>query len=223
MSELVVIVPSRNRPHAAAELAEAFRETCTADTELRVVVDRDDPTAGLYPEPKIVGGHTSMVDALNREALVAAQGSQRPAAIGFQGDDHRPRTKGWDQAYLDALADLGTGIVYGNDLLQGEKIPTQCAMTADIVRTLGYMAPPDLVHLYVDNAWLALGRALGRITYLPDVVVEHLHPVAGKAEWDEGYARVNDPGMYDRDRMAFERWLRQSLPAEVHRLRRIAQ
>jgi hypothetical protein len=74
--------------------------------------------------------------------------------------------------------------------------------------------------MYVDNAWLALGRAIGRIRYLPDVVVEHVHPVAGKAQWDEGYARVNAREMYARDKQVYDRWLAESLPAEAARLRR---
>ncbi|HET6737752.1 MAG TPA: hypothetical protein VFH76_02425, partial [Kribbella sp.] len=51
--------------------------------------------------------------------------------------------------------------------------------------------------------WLSLGRAANCITYLPDVVVEHLHPVARKAAWDEGYQRVNASSMYERDQAAF--------------------
>lgn len=225
MSDLVVIVPSRGRPQAAAELAQAFEATCSTDTELVFAVDRDDPALPEYQGLLgMVGDSHSMVEALNRTALdVATRSPNRPFAIGFMGDDHRPRTTGWDAAYLEALRKMGTGIVYGDDGYQHQRIPTQCAMTADIVRTLGYMAPPTLTHMYVDNAWLALGRAIRGITYLPDVFVEHLHPVAGKAEWDEGYARVNAPEMYQRDQIAFNRWMAESLPAEAARLRRVAK
>ena len=212
MSDLVVIVPSRNRAHVVKDLRAAFEATCTADTNLRIVVDRDDPTAGLYPEPKQVGDHRSMVDALNREALIAAGGSSR--AIAFMGDDHRPRTVGWDAAYLDALEKL-PGLVYGNDLIQGANLPTQVAMTAEVVRALGHMAPPPLTHLYVDNYWRDLGHATGCITFLSDVVVEHLHPVVGKASWDEGYRRVNDEAMYDKDAAAYATYWAQHGAGDV--------
>jgi hypothetical protein len=36
-----------------------------------------------------------------------------------------------------------------------------------------------------------------------DVVIEHMHPIAGKAEWDEGYIRVNDGSMYATDAKSF--------------------
>lgn len=210
MPDLVVIVPSRGRPEAARELAEAFEATCTADTRLVVAVDESDPTRSDYYQ--ILHGGTakagmliwpsrSMVEALNLSASFAAVNPDR-FAVGFMGDDHRPRTIGWDALYADALRELGTGIVYGDDLLQGERLATQCAMTADIIRALGYMAPPSLTHMYVDNYWMALGSGADCLRYLPDVVVEHCHPLAGKAAVDEGYLRVNDSTMYARDEAA---------------------
>lgn len=231
MSDLVVFVPSRGRPREAAEVVDALRETCTADTRLVFAVDGDDPARDDYvnvavlktPGSAAINTQPSgtMVSALNKAALDITNTYPDTFAVAFMGDDHRPRTKGWDQAYLDALREMGTGIVYGNDLYQGEKLPTQVAMTSDIIRTLGYMAPPDLKHMYVDNAWLELGRAIGAIRYLPEVVVEHLHPVAGKGEWDEGYERVNAPEMYRRDRVVLEKWLRESLPVEAERIRQL--
>lgn len=210
MVDLVVIVPSRGRPQAAAELAEAFYATRTADTELIFALDDNDPALRGYPmNASWVGPSRSMVEALNEAAINYANQHDPPFAVGFMGDDHRPRTAGWDERYLEALRELGTGLVYGNDLFQRERLPTQVAMTADLVRWLGYMAPPGLRHMYVDNAWLALGKALGRITYLPGVIVEHMHPLVHKGAWDEGYARVNHPDVYAADRVAFGRWLRE--------------
>lgn len=221
MADLVVVVPSRGRPAAARELAEAFAATCTAATRLVFAVDDDDPTWRDYPPSAwtALGEHNSMVEALNVTVGKMLAAPHGPRAVGFMGDDHRPRTVGWDRAYLDALADMGGGIVYGDDLLQRGQLPTQCAMTSDIVRALGWMAPPMLRHMYVDNFWLALGRALGRIRYLPDVVVEHLHPFAGKAAMDAGYERVNAPAVYSHDEAAFAAYLRDSFPADVARVR----
>jgi len=230
MADLVVIVPSRGRPQAARELAQAFVETCTADTRLVFAVDDDDPdlpgyrevlseyrTAPIAVEVCIANNddHT-MVCALNKVAL-ALVNIYRPApyALGFLGDDHRPRTRGWDQRYLDVLRELGTGIVYGNDLLQGDRLPTQAAMTADIVAALGYMAPPGLRHMYVDNFWRDVGQAAGCLRYLPDVIVEHLHPVAGKAAVDEGYARVNAPAVYAADEAAYTVYRSTRLAADA--------
>lgn len=241
MTDLVVIVPSRGRPEAARELAAAFEETCTANTELVFAVDEDDPTLQEYaalaalPQgvgdgltvrsyPRLVVGVVrdpcNMVHALNQVAVyLTIPPDGGPFAVGFMGDDHRPRSKGWDEDYLEALRTLGTGIVYGDDMLQHRNLPTQCAMTADIVRALGFMAPPTLTHLYVDNFWLELGRRAECIRYLPDVVVEHRHPVAGKAQWDEGYMRVNDPGMFAKDEAAFREYYADGFAGDVEKVR----
>jgi hypothetical protein len=220
MADLVIIVPSRGRPEAARELAAAFDVTCTADTKLLFSIDADDPTADDYPKPRVVAGNKSMVEALNRAlGQYLLDGNFWPFAIGFMGDDHRPRTKGWDTTYLDALRELGTGIVYGDDQLQGRNLPTQCAMTADIIRALGYMAPPTLHHMYVDNFWRDLGQRAGCLKYLPDVVVEHLHPVAGKAQWDEGYKRVNAPTVFAQDEKAYVDFQYREMADAVSRVR----
>lgn len=222
MPDLTIVVPSRGRPAAVLQLANAFESMCTADTSLTVVVDADDPMMEEYcslrmpvPVRVMAQAQGTMVTALN---VAAATEPERTFAIGFMGDDHRPRTKGWDQAYLDALRELKTGIVYGDDLFQRGKLPTQCAMTSDIVRALGYMAPPALTHLFVDNFWLSLGEQAQCIRYLPDVVVEHLHPVAGKGQWDAGYKRVNDASMYHRDHAAFAEYCRTSLQLDVQKV-----
>lgn len=225
--DLTMIVPTRGRPDNLWQLWLAFRDTTTADTRLVAVVDDDDPYLPAYEhrvdwaagDPRLtllVGPRLRLGGTLNAAAPVYAEQSR---AVGFLGDDHRPRTVGWDRRYLDALGELGTGIVYGNDLIQGEALPTQVAMTSDIVLVTGHMVPPGLVHLWCDNAWLALGQALGAIRYLPDVVVEHMHPIAGRAEWDQGYAEVNADAVFDADRATFEQWRDRDLGRWVQQIR----
>lgn len=114
---------------------------------------------------------------------------------------------------------LGDGFVYGNDLLQGEKIPTQVAMTSSIVETLGFFTPPGFTHLCCDLAWKDLGEGIDKITYMPDVIIEHLHPANGKAELDEGYIYVNSPEMVSRDSVEYNRWKRDDLPRQIERLK----
>lgn len=228
---LVVIVPSRGRPHAVAELAEAFLNTSyNGDTRLWFAVDSDDPDLDGYREEvdalacqriaviPVVGG--CMARALNEAAMVAVS-DPATTAVGFMGDDHRPRTPGWDSAYLFALVRMRVGIVYGDDQLQSQALPTQCAMSASIVRALGWMCPPALRHLWIDNFWLDLGQKAGCLRYLPDVVVEHMHPYNGKAEMDEGYERVNSLEIIDADRAAYGRYVVEDLDRDAQKVRQL--
>ncbi|WP_030248292.1 glycosyltransferase family 2 protein [Streptomyces sp. NRRL S-455] len=205
---LAVIVPTRGRPQNATRLQQAFRNTDSLNATLVFVVDADDPELPAYREAlsgamlMVFGGETGtgMVAALNRAAdLLAPQ----YGALGFMGDDHLPRTAGWDAHVLGALRSPWPQIVYGNDLFQGERLPTAAFLPSRVVQALGYMAPPVLRHLYVDNFWLELGQQLGGLTYLPDVVIEHVHPAAGKTAMDAGYAAVNAPEADVADRLAW--------------------
>lgn len=215
---LLVIVPSRGRPQNIDRLNEAWAETgaATSGTQLLVGLDDDDPTASQYHGWCEIGPRERMAGTLNRLAVKYAPMYDH---IGFMGDDHYPRTPGWDRAISRALDELGTGIVYGNDLLQGKNLPTAVFMSADIIRATGWMALPGARHLFLDNTWLTLGRALDAITYLPDVVIEHLHPVAGKASSDDGYVANNDTETWAHDESVYQRWVDEGLARDVAKIR----
>jgi len=154
---------------------------------------------------------------------VAASVASDYFALGFMGDDHLPRTNGWAQRYVDALRELGTGIVYGNDLLQGERLCTQWTMTSDIVRALGRMVPAPVDHLYSDNSVMVLGDHARCICYLPDVVVQHCHPFGGTAELDDQYRRVNAPEQYKRDKASYRGWTRAQMAKDVAKVRQLRE
>ncbi|HEY9473032.1 MAG TPA: hypothetical protein VIS06_04165, partial [Mycobacteriales bacterium] len=199
--DLVVLVPSRGRPGNIRDLRKAWDATSTARSAFAVIVDEDDPCCEEY-----------LADATSREEVFVSRGRRRrigqllnevapqvaghARAVGFMGDDHRPRSRGWDTTMLHTLDAMGGGLVYGDDLIHGEALPTAVVMSSQIVSALGWMCPPGLGHLYLDNAWLELGRALGRIRYLPGLVVEHMHPIAGKARMDDTYRQANTAEQY---------------------------
>ena len=209
MKDLVILVPSRGRPQNIEDLLFSLQETKTA-SELIVIVDDDDETLDQYIElgckiMMIAKQGKGMARPLNFAANIFKDDYRH---FAFIGDDHRPRTEYWDQKLINALDEVGTGIAYGGDLLQGENLPTAVAMSGDIVRALGGMVPPGFIHLYLDNFWMQLGKDLKSFIYLPDVIIEHLHPVAGKAQWDENYRSVNAEEVYSADAKAFDEYIK---------------
>jgi hypothetical protein len=225
VAELVVIVPSRGRPRSIAALAQDFAATAGPEARMVVAVDNDDPELAAYQRLPLwdmpqfhlrEGGRLRLGGTLNE---VAAEYVGFYDVIGFMGDDHRPRTDGWALEVLTEMKWPGAGIVYGNDLLQRDQLPTAVFMRPAIIKALGWMALPGLVHLYIDNVWLELGRATGQLRYLPNVVIEHMHPAAGKAQRDAGYDEVNAPALDAADKAVFERWRTEQLAADVERLR----
>jgi hypothetical protein len=238
VNPLLIIVPTRSRPQNVGKVVDAWLETAAfGAADLLFAIDFDDPAHDEYLDAlqhaaraadsigATIGCHSSpvhrpLVTKLNAVALLHAELEPSRLAIGFAGDDHLPRTAGWAQIFDDHLRRAGTGIVYGDDGYQGENLASSWVMTADIVRALGRMVPAPVDHLYCDNAIMDLGRAAQCLAYLPGVVIEHVHPVAGKTETDEQYERVNGREQYRRDRPAYRRWKRDGgLIDDVARVR----
>lgn len=218
---LLTLVPTRNRLKNALELLHTWYDTQEdKDSWLLFVVGTEDPMFDKYvnqiPEQHLLTfPDRGLVKALN---YAAPMYTEEYEAIGFMGDDHRPRTPGWDSAYLDELRKLRSGYVYGNDLLMGERIPTQVAISSTIIRSLGFFGPPGFWHLCVDLTWKDMGTGLQRISYLDDVVIEHMHPANGKSEEDAGYKHVNSKIMVRHDEAEYFRWKKEDYPSELHRV-----
>jgi hypothetical protein len=230
--DLLVIIPTRGRPQAVMALVRAWHET-GATADLLFAVDNDDPELDAYKREAakfmkggqvrfVFGRRLRLCGTLNAQAVKAAK---KYRYLAFMGDDHRPRPAAmpWDARIRECLSG-GPGIVYGNDLLQGEKMATAVAMTSDIVETLGYMAPNCLVHLCLDLVWLDWGKGMGRITYLDNMVIEHLHPANGKAVMDAGYEEVNSDAMVSADSTAYYDYRDNGgLEADLVKLRKLVE
>jgi len=213
MKELLVIIPSRGRPETVGVVAQEFFENSTGRADLLFATDDDQPEYPSYPGVLFRRGpRLRMGGTLNAAAV---ENADQYKYIGFLGDDHRTRTRDWDAKVIDALK--SHNVVYGNDLIWGEGLPTAVFLKSEIIKRLGYMAPPTLIHLYLDNFWLELGKNTS-IKYLDDVIIEHLHPSAGKAEWDASYLEVNDQSLYNHDSAALEEYMKTQFAADLEKL-----
>ena len=207
---LVYLVPSRGRPRNIADLVDAWSSTAAGGyAMLLVAIDDDDPTGPGYLELELpewaelyVGPRLRLGGTLNALAPRLAAGF---SGIGFMGDDHRPRSARWDERLYDLL-EPGS-IIYGNDLIQGAALPTAVLLESTIIDIAGYYVPPGMLHLWLDNYWLELGRRLRTIRYDAELIIEHAHPIAGRAEWDDGYRENNADAVNNADRAHLERYI----------------
>ena len=225
---IAVLCPSRGNPQALFDAA--FSCTSTAmdpSTRFIPVVDENDPLIERYfafnedinlPIEVVPKGQTGNMNlALNYAVRRAAEDFD---IVGFCGDDHRFRTQGWDRVVAKVLEDEGGGFAYGDDLAQREALPTQVFITSPIIRALGWMGLPGARHLYLDNTWRYLGERTDSLIYLPDIVVQHMHPAHNPdVPWDDNHRRVNTSEMYEHDRLVYEAWLADGAEADVERVR----
>jgi len=215
MNKILLIVPTRSRPDKSLKFYEAFKENSTI-TDLLYALDDDD-----VEYPRIdgvlyeVNPRMGMNGTLN---FVAKKYAEEYDYIAFMGDDHRIRTKGWDQKLVDTISDFANGVAYGNDLLQGINLPTAVLIDSNIVRKLGYMSPPKQRHLYLDNFWKELGTRLGTLRYSDDVIIEHMHFTNSKSDSDELYQEVNSSEMYNHDQLAYAEYLSNEFDRDLEEL-----
>lgn len=217
--DTLVITPTRERRQNAERLVNAIGDTASAGVNLVLAVDDDDDSYNGLDLPcwaEIVRGPRADVAGWTNRVAVDRAGDWD--LLVSMGDDHEPQTPGWDVRFAAALHGR-PGVVYGNDLYQGERWPTAAGISGRIVAALGYMAPPGPEHLYIDCFWRRLGEDLGCLEYLDDVIIRHWHPHAGTAAWDASYMRSNSITQYSRDEAAYSAFLVNRWPAELRALR----
>jgi 2-polyprenyl-3-methyl-5-hydroxy-6-metoxy-1,4-benzoquinol methylase len=199
--EILIILPSRSGDSVRYPNVDRFIENWKLHTEglsdLCVALDDDDDHQyprrdGIIYE---VNPRIRMIPTLNQ---IAVKYKDQYKYIAFFGDDHIIQTK-WETIFIEYfVSNNGVGIAYGNDLLQGAKLPTAVCLTSNIVTALGYMVPKNLLHMYADNFWLDLGNSLNIIKYFDNIIFEHVHPDNGKAERDSQYIDAANVAPYDQ-------------------------
>lgn len=217
MNTNLVILPTRSRPDSAERCINALKEHSTISD---FVIAIDDDQSDLYPRLEgvtyEVNPRLRMNGTLN---LVANKYVDKYQTIFFLGDDHLVQTPAWDQYLSGAIEQKGYGLAYGNDLLQGVKLATAVMMSTNVIKPVGYMAPPKLVHLFMDNYWMTIGKHLNSLWYFDKVIIEHLHPVAGKVAWDDQYREANSTEVSNGDRDEFLRYVREDFETELAKIK----
>jgi hypothetical protein len=217
MNTNLVIIPSRSRPDSIDRAVKALRENSILSD---ICVAIDDDQADLYPRIDgviyEVNPRLRMNGTLN---LVANKYADKYETIFFMGDDHLPQTPQWDHFLSESIKSKGYGLAYGNDLFQRQNLATAVMMSTNIIKSLGFMAPPKLVHLFMDNFWMLLGLDLNAIWYFDDVIIEHLHFLAGKSQTDDGYLEVNAPELSNADRIELQRFINEEYQDKLNKLK----
>lgn len=222
--DLLIITPSRGRPDRLWEMLDAVFATAEASTHVAVALDEDDAASyvllkAAYGADRRVlwrqGARRTLAGWTNALAAMCGGGYRAFASLG---DDHVPRTQGWDRLLLDAIDRMGgTGIAFGDDGIMHERLPTAPVISANIVHALGWMCEPSLRHMFVDNVWGDLGREAGRLAYVPEVVIEHVHWSAGKVAPDQVYAETE--AQKEPDRALYEKWKAERMAADAAKVR----
>ena len=128
----------------------------------------------------------------------------------ISNDDQIFRDKNWDDEIDKAAACYPDDIycIWFNDGRYGEKICTFPVLSRRWVDILGYIEPPIFEHYNCDLWTWQIAKMLSRLHYIPNVMVEHLHPDTGKSQADVTTVKNLSGGRPERDRAMFVRFER---------------
>lgn len=201
MPDITILLPTRGRPFLVKRLFESLARTATDPGKIEIILylDADDTASHLLGHDglcviRIIRPHGSDMGAIFKESYRSSSGRY----IMLMNDDAVFVTKGWDERVRAAFMAFPDDIafVYGNDMDQGEKVPTFPMLSSAACEVMGGVCPAHYRNIHIESHLIDVFRqlkALGhdRIVYLDDVIFEHMHYLVGKAPCDNIYAKKN--------------------------------
>ena len=188
-----LLLPTRGRPEGVRRLLESIARTASRPRSIEVVIraDADDAASHAFEQAplavRVLVGRPDKMGRMVRQCYQASAGR----IIGQFNDDLLCRTAGWDEAIARALAAYrdGVALAWCDDGFRGGRICNFPFLTRQCCEMLGGPCPPEYNRDYIDTHLFDIFGKLSelghrRLAYLPNVLIEHLHVEAGKAEAD---------------------------------------
>ena len=171
------LIPSRGRPKQLARLASVSSQKAV------VVLDQDDAdNYAAVPMPEswqtVILPRCDTGTRLNRIFAMFPNEEY----YGLAADDIDP-PMGWDTILAERAS--ARDIIWPED-----GIANQCThpvLGGDLVRAVGYIAPPCLRHFYIDTFWGDIAKHLPITGLLMDININHCHFSTGKSPMDDTY------------------------------------
>ena len=232
-AEILIVVPVLGRPDRAAPLVASVQAATQCEWRLVFVAthgDRAEVDACVAVARGTSRVQVHMCDwpagpgDYARKINWAYSQAAEPYVL-CAADDLRFHP-GWDAAVLELADRLDVGVVgtndLGNNLTVMGRHSTHPLVARCYIEVLGgYVGGQGRVyfegydHQWADNELVQTAIARGCYAHAPGAVVEHLHPLWGKAQRDATYAKALARG--DDDRRLFESrrglWELERVPA----------
>lgn len=218
----LVVVPSRGRPQNVERCFTQLKQVShISDFMLLINEDQKD----LYPE----------IDGVRTVIVPESYGTRSTSKFHYFADqklyedyfthsaiddDCVVTTDGWDLLLHLPLKAKGYGIAWGNDTIQNGRVPTKWMMTNNIVKALGFILPPGLIHLFGDDFLARLAEAINSGHYAPNVMMEHHHWLNKKAEMDATYMENSTGEVWAHDERVFTEYMTGQFHDDVERVKK---
>jgi hypothetical protein len=210
VNDIAVIVPVLNRPHRAGPFMESLRESTFNATVYAVAELTDSPTQAAWIAARANLLTTHLVTFAEKVNCAYVETSE--PWLFLTGDDVTFHP-GWAEELLRVAQQTGALVVGSNDLTnaraeEGSHSPHMLISRQYIADVGASWDGPGIVchegyrHMFVDDEIVTAAKQRGVFAYAKDAVVEHLHPVAEKAEVDATYRLGWSYAELDKSRFA---------------------
>ena len=209
-----ILVPTRKRPENVLRLVKSATENASNQGTLEFVfyVDQDDetfPKLDTKTRIKVIRGPRIWLSIIQNVLYANSTGD----LLMYAADDILFESKNWDlvvkkefQSYDDRIL-----LVFGNDLgTHGSSIAIHGFLHRNWIQTIGAFAAPFRLSLtdlwHTENA-----RILGRLVYLPDLIIRHVHYRQGdqEADFDQTYKDVYSQSSVWRPLLTYKKLSRE--------------
>lgn len=222
----VCLLPSLNRIHLLKQFFEAYKKA-EWEIPIWVLIDKGDYVSKqleyqaieLPKDCKIIETNQVTMGGKCRELWNQYKDFDY---VMLLNDDHLPITPKGDLKILSQIT--GTNMVATNDGPSPDKpwnAPNRIAgattWSGKVLRTVGYMFPEGLNHLFIDDLWANLAGRAGCCQVLMDVCVHHNHAYIHKQE-DDTHKKVNNEESWKHDHEIFQKWLQTDSQKDLQKL-----
>lgn len=198
MMRFGLYVPTRGRPEQLARCIDSAFDTAEHPERVEFICyrdDDDDSYDGCDLRTRWVTGPRLTLSKCWNVCYAAGDAD----IVCHLGDDIVFRTEGWDTAVAEVFEAMPDriGFVYTRDGVQDQALGTHGFLSRQWVEAVGYMCPPLFSHDYNDTWLNEVAHRIGRRIYLPNVLMEHMHWLWGKADHDQTYLDHEEFGRRD--------------------------
>ena len=227
MNAISILTPTRNRPNNCDRFIKSLYETTqyTGTLELLFYVDSDDPAKDIYKEIEerwqnnfwrvefVIGEPMSVSKSWN---IIAKKSLGDIMIMG--NDDLVYKTVRWDSKLMARLIELDNPyyLSWFNDGINGNRHCAFPVITREWYETLGYFSPGVFNFGYNDTWVYDIAKRVGKLNYMNEILVEHLHFSVGKSNMDDTYARNRSQekgNLYRKDKEIYERTIEDRILA----------
>jgi hypothetical protein len=85
-----------------------------------------------------------------------------------------------------------------------------------MIRALGFFGCPAVGHHYFDNYWESMASTVGTRKFFPQIIMEHMHPIVGKAPQDEMFHKIESK--FEENYLKFNEYMKKNFENDVKKV-----